>query len=355
MSVPILQRSNSGVHMEQFRAMLERTDLVRWRGLFAFATLDGLVLLEEEPDRSLRTFLDRGGEIDWVVGIDAVTTAGALTWLHALASEYVNSVTARVYKSQSGEFLFHPKLSIFEFTDGSGAVLVGSSNLTTGGQTRNVELSAWLELDAAGIAPWLRVHDDIASSQPQAVSISNIEIVEVAERRRTERRAARAAAATVRVIEAEPEITVEERVLIRIVPRAGDRLEQVGIPADRVLDFFHLTPEHGDRTVRLQRVEPDGRVGRVEVRPLVRSEINRNWRIEIEGLRDIAYPEEGRPLLVFVQVEEDFFRYFIRLPGDPGHEELEQFAESVPGTGRGFPAVIAARDALLDVWTDFPE
>ena len=315
--------------------MLGRADLVAWRGLFAFATLDGLVLLEEDPQRSLGAFLGRGGKIDWVVGIDAVTTEGALIRLRQLAVNHTTAVTVRAYKSQPRESLFHPKLSIFEFASGDGAVLVGSSNLTVGGLSGNVELSGWIELDADGLSRWVHAHDEIANSQPHSAHVGDIDIEEVGRLRQQERQAMKAVTATVRIVEAGSEPSNgSERVLIRIVPRAGKRYEQVGIPAAVMSEFFRLAPGV-DRSVRLQRVEPDGVVGNVEVRALVRSLTNRNSRIEIEGLREVAYPDDGRPLLIFVQVEDGFFRYCIRLPGDPGHAVLERFAESEPAQHSG--------------------
>lgn len=86
-------------------------------------------------DAELRAFISRGrNRMDGFVGIDLGGTAiEALTYL----SEMPNS-RIRVVRSGMSHVVFHPKVYAFEGPK-HWAVVVGSSNLTTGGLHSNIE------------------------------------------------------------------------------------------------------------------------------------------------------------------------------------------------------------------------
>jgi hypothetical protein len=69
-------------------------DATSWRGMYAFATRGGVDQLIEDP--IVLEFLRRGGEIDLVVGIDAVTNKQSLIRMQELEGRY-RKFRARVF------------------------------------------------------------------------------------------------------------------------------------------------------------------------------------------------------------------------------------------------------------------
>jgi HKD family nuclease len=106
-----------------------------FRACVAFAKASGVLRLAP----ALQFFIDRGGRVEIVVGIDeGITTKQALE----LVMKY--STTAFVFNNPVTTF--HPKVYLFE-APGKAVALIGSSNLTTGGLYTNYEANIGLELD----------------------------------------------------------------------------------------------------------------------------------------------------------------------------------------------------------------
>jgi len=103
----------------------------------AFARRSGLVLLENMIDASLRA----GGKWDFIVGLDFSQTEGeVLKNLLQWSNRFKDSFSFVCYSDPSINRAptFHPKVYIFE-TLNKAAAMVGSSNLTSGGLSSNVE------------------------------------------------------------------------------------------------------------------------------------------------------------------------------------------------------------------------
>ena len=84
--------------------------------------------------------MDRGGQVEIVVGIDEdVTTRQALE----LAVRF--STAAYVFNNPATTF--HPKVYLFEIPDRQAVTFVGSSNLTVGGLFTNYEANLGVDLD----------------------------------------------------------------------------------------------------------------------------------------------------------------------------------------------------------------
>lgn len=325
----------------------------------AFCTLDGFLLLGPEPDGVLFGFLRRGGQIKLVVGIDAITTASALQLFRDLTAGFPGQVEARIWDSSPGT-LFHPKLFMFESASGNGSVFLGSNNLTTGGLVGNTELAVRLELETAEFAAWLDVFGALRLASPWVRELRDEDVTQVAARRRREVTVLRTAMRAIgepreALVAAELEVVETSlRVLLQTVPRSGDRLSQVGIAAQDMRRFFGLQPEQ-QRVVRLQQLQPGGLPQRIEVRSLVRSPVNRNSRIEVGGLGGQMYPTAGRPVLVFQETGvENYYRYMLLMPGDPGFLELTRYLESVPSPGLALSHTITNVESLQEVWPDYP-
>ena len=89
---------------------------------------------------SLSEFLDRGGELFGVAGVDnKVTTREALEQLSEMA------VQSTVYNTSS-DFIFHPKFYMLE-GENEAALIIGSANLTRNGLFRNVEFGTIIDFD----------------------------------------------------------------------------------------------------------------------------------------------------------------------------------------------------------------
>ena len=106
-----------------------------WRGVYAFASRDGVNHLIEDP--AIQEFMHKGGEIDLIVGIDAVTNLQTLERLQELEACLQRFRPRVFWNATSG--LFHPKISHFGYADGRKTLIVGSGNFTPGGLMHNFE------------------------------------------------------------------------------------------------------------------------------------------------------------------------------------------------------------------------
>lgn len=345
---------------EPFQAVLLSVlcddSIVRCRALVAFVTLDGLLRLGAEPGGVLDTFvLNPAKELHWIVGVDAVTTAEALSCLRRLQDISQGRSSIRAFSSVPGS-LFHPKLFIFERADGSGDVVIGSNNLTPGGLESNTEIAVLFEhLSPGELAEWDNIWQQATTIQSALSDIDDELIAQIRyERQREPRRRRRVAMRA----EEEPEPSaVGTRVLVRYVAKAGGRTSQVHFSLEKVRDFFGLMP--GDTTeISLQMVQPSEDLGRIERgRRLVFSSVNRNPKIEMAGLRyrlPPDYPTGGRAILIIQGVELNHYRYMTLLPSEPGYEQLRDHLELVPQHGLALKEDILTLDELLAIWPSYP-
>lgn len=124
------------------------------RAIIAFVTLNVLLKLGVCSGGELYNFLRSSKHVDWVIGVDAVTTAEALEEVSRLMSDHLETFNVRAFQSSEGR-LFHPKVYIFDKKDGTSTILVGSNNMTPGGLSENIEVSARLDgLDKNEMKPW---------------------------------------------------------------------------------------------------------------------------------------------------------------------------------------------------------
>ena len=239
--------------------------LAHWGGIYSFATGSGVrSLLVEEP--VVNSFLSTG-HTEFIVGVDAVTDVSALQELLRLEGQYPN-FTARVYINP-GTGLFHPKLSRFISLDGSAALLIGSGNLTPGGLRRNTEAYAITRGSAQELSfitiwdEWLARHaGDIRPIDANALELARNNMLRRA--RRPARRPEEAEAEAETEQAASPPVAppaTEYAVLVAVVPRAGDRWNQIHYNVDVVRRFFRIAPNSAQRAL-LQEVHLTAKLGR---------------------------------------------------------------------------------------------
>lgn len=107
-----------------------------FRACAAFVKTSGMLRLAP----ALQAFMDRGGRVEIVAGIDEdITTKQAL--------ELVIKYSTAAYVFHNPAATFHPKVYLFEIPHKQAVALVGSSNLTAGGLYTNYETNVGIEFD----------------------------------------------------------------------------------------------------------------------------------------------------------------------------------------------------------------
>ena len=327
-----------------------------WRGVYAFATRDGVDLLFAQP--AINQLVTEGRDIDLLVGIDAVTNRRALERLRELEG-LSQGFRPRVLWNDFAP-LFHPKISEFTYPDGGRTLIAGSGNLTPGGWMNNIEdytiISAapgetlnTVELDDfwQRHAEAIRVIDDEAlerAAQNVVVRRGNgIRSTRPVPRRRIPRLVPGGAG--------EDPVRVD-RILIAQIPRAGNRWSQVHFNGEVVRRYFRITDLDVQR-VYLTRVMPDGERSEVEARQCLLSDTNRNHRIEFAAASGLPYPAAA-PVLVLRERQVRVFDYMLVLPGADAYDRLIALTNDLPTVGPGVRRVFTELDVLEQAWPECP-
>lgn len=328
------------------------TKAVAWRGVYAFASRDGVNHLMEDP--VVLDLMHKGGEIDLIVGIDAVTNRQTLERLQELEARH-STFRPRVFWNSIGG-LFHPKISHFRYADGRKILIIGSGNLTPGGMMHNVEAYSVISagpreaLDVSSLDEFIARHAaDIRAIDQEALERAARNLVRPIAR--SVRPPARPGVR--RPVPARPPAVAFDRILIAEVPAAGGRWSQVHFNAAIIDQYFRINDRETQR-VYLTRIGPDGTRGEEEVRPCVYSQTNKNFKIEIAAAKGLEYPTRGRPMLVFRERQVRSFDYTLLMPGQAGHTEIARLLETLPSIGKGLRRVITDLDRLRNAWPTCP-
>ncbi|MGE0358302.1 MAG: phospholipase D family protein [Burkholderiales bacterium] len=336
----------------------EAVNASAWQGMYAFASRGGVDQLIEDP--VVQEFLNRGGEIDLIVGIDAVTNRLTLERLVELGKRY-DKFRPRVFWNDSSG-LFHPKVSYFTFDDGHQTVIVGSGNLTPGGMTHNFE--AYCIATAVGKAKLdVSAFDDFLARQ-----VSNIRDIDDAALERAALNVTKPIKAVktkvaltplakkptlpvkLKAAEAKP---VFDRFLVAQIPKAGDRWAQGHFNAEVVKQFFRVSNLETQR-VFLTPVDVGGTRGTETVRPVIYSETNKNYKIELRAAKGLEYPEDSPPVAVFRERKVRTFDYMLLMPDCAGYEPMLKLTQTLQKVGRGLPRVITDAAIVEKAWNACP-
>ena len=332
-----------------------------WRGVYAFATREGVNWLFDDP--VISQLVTSGGEIDLLVGLDAVTNRQTLERLQEL-EQGCQHFRPRVFWNDVAS-LFHPKISDFTYPDGGRTLIVGSGNLTPGGLVNNVEAYTTIsadraeEIDVTALDEFLERHaeamrriDDKALARAERNLISRVNQgqqggrINITSPPRTHR--------PVRLVPAGRKggVARVDRILIAKVPRAGDRWSQVHFNADVVRNYFRLV-DFGTQRAYLVQVGHDGVRSDVEVRQCVYSQSNKNHKIEFRAASGRDYPESP-PVLVLRERQLRAFDYMLLFPDAEGYSEVVELTNTLPTSGRGMPRVITDMNTLERAWAACP-
>lgn len=324
-----------------------------WRGMYAFATRGGVDQLIEDP--IVHEFMRRGGEIDLIVGIDAVTNRQTLERMQALEAKHQRFHPKVFWNTTSG--LFHPKISHFGYADGCKKLIVGSGNLTPGGLRHNFEGYSVISggqrdaFDLSSLDAFIGRHEaDIRPIDQEALERAALNVVRPiagAPRPRAPQqpRPAEIRAPVVHGVRL-------DRVLIAQVPAAGGRWSQVHFNTQITEQYFRVTNVAGQR-VYLTSINAAGLRGEEEVRPVVFSQANGNHKIEIAAAKGLDYPVSP-PLLVFRERQVRCFDYMLLMPDSPGYGALLDVSRVLPTIGRGLRRAITDIRTLAQAWPACP-
>lgn len=106
----------------------------------AFLKMSGLNLIMD----TLKMFLSNKGELHIIAGQNfGLTEPEALSCIFDLLKNYSKS-KLYLYKVESADCIFHPKMYLFESKNG-GKIILGSANMTKGGISTNNEVSICLD------------------------------------------------------------------------------------------------------------------------------------------------------------------------------------------------------------------
>jgi hypothetical protein len=333
------------------------TEATTWRGMYAFATRGGVDQLIEDP--VVHDFMHRGGAIDLVVGIDAVTNRQTLERMQELETRHPTFHPRVFWNGASG--LFHPKISHFGYADGRKKLIVGSGNLTPGGLMHNVEgycvisggrretldlssLDAFLERHAANIRP-------IDQQALDRAALNVISPVAGIPRPRVPQ-PGRPGVRRPPVGPAARGATLD-RVLVAEVPDAGGRWSQSHLNAAVIQDYFRVA-DLATQRVYLTHVDGGGVRGEERVRQVVYSTSNKNYKVEISAAKGKDYPTAGHPMLIFRERQVRCFDYMLLMPGEAGYTEAVALSQALPRLGKGFRRSITDLPTLAQAWPGSP-
>lgn len=333
-------------------------DAIRGGAAFAFVSQGGVKLLLK--DKIFKRFA-ASRRFDLIVGVDGITNPKALTAL-AESREELPKLDVRVFHHTLRGPLFHPKFCWFRHKSG-GILIAGSGNLTARGLRGNWEAFTVSALSSKGVneveqkwkawtashAGWLKSLDDADVLARAALNIIQPVpgVVEGAEN----------------IAEGnEPEIEDEvaaapaeqsDLILAAEIPRSGDRWNQANFDLNTFREFFGLRPGKVERII-LQHTNADGTLGTLESRPGV-SVKSQNYRLELDAAAGLPYPDNGRPICVFVRVATRTFKYRLLMPEDPGYAAMAAFlAAEWEGRADRMRRVSTDFGALREAWPDSP-
>ena len=150
-------------------------------------------------------------------------------------------------------------------------------------------------------------------------------------------------------------INTDKNYLIRFVPKAGSRSQQIHFTIDILENFF--CKNAGDH-LRIQQILDIFNPKPIEERQIVLSQRNRNVKLEVSAAEELNhnYPTDNskRPILLFKKVTPDFFEYMLIKDGNPGYTVLNSHLSQLTWAKKSLPYEILDTGMLLSIWEDCP-
>lgn len=315
---------------------------------FAWATVGGLDLLFDD---AFCDFAEQNA-FSMIIGVQSVTTPSALEKMSYINDELGNII--HVFLPENTSNLYHPKYSWFGNV-GSGTLIVGSGNLTLGGLRDNWEAYATVPLNQNELDEVRTTWQDwFTRNTGDLVKPENERALERAEQNtgwteQTRPRNPDGVGST----DSEFTPTPVNSVLVAEIPKSKNRWKQANFDMETYETFFGARIGT-QRRMLFQSVDDDGNLGEVEKRPSVEVGSS-NFRFELDAASGLDYPDEGRPIAVFLKLQTRSFLYHLSLPDkNDNHDELEDFLDerqdlSPTSTIRRVEVDVEDADNLSDV------
>ncbi|MDE6606239.1 MAG: hypothetical protein K2K54_00570 [Lachnospiraceae bacterium] len=308
-------------------------------GTYAFVSAEGIDLLMNNS--IFETFIEKGS-YELIIGMDDITNSNTLVTVKKFQNKYKNlSVKAFVHTTQSS--VYHPKFSWFKCEEG-GYLVTGSGNLTHKGLRKNREAYVLEKLTVEQIAEIeVQWKEWISSCREYLLDIDDLRVIEKAEENKRkryknidekvssnrEKKRKKEVIEKRKAIECEDEngawsFSEEAAVLLAEIPVGRDRKLKKWCQANfdiETLKTFFGTKPNAKYEVILRCITNEGLILNIEKRQVI-SKGSVNYCFELTPPKDTLYPEEGRPIGVFVKIAMRTFLYMIIMPEDEYHDSL---------------------------------
>lgn len=360
MRIQVLKQGIESHSMEHYtRELIKDKGTVKIRLINAFVTLDGLIRIGSPTNDVLSNFLRRqDSTLMCVFGTQTVTSPAALKELRRLETSLGNNVKVKVFTGENNR-LFHPKVYLFERRDGSMVAIIGSSNLTSGGLSNNLEVNIFVECLSQDEKRQFEILWSEVWNNPNVIPVNDTVIEEVQNRYRQEiKQRVVTARNHIKTTEEAKEIQsqAQKTVLVRKVPFAGNRTSQVHFTKRIVEEFFGKNVTSGAK-IKLLEIKLNGESSNPEYRPIVYSGINKNPKIEFDGIKRIeaAISKTNiHPIITIQRLDTDFYKYIVLKSGDEGYNLLSEVLERQPTKGLALKYWLTDENSLLEVWNEYP-
>lgn len=322
-------------------------------------------------------FKTRGGIILGIVGIDQFNTSyEALISLCGICDELY------IYHSEDSMKTFHVKAYSFDGNNMHWRA-IGSNNFTAGGLFSNYEASTISSEDNTSVSTLFENYSNTLSPCCKKLTVNLIDLLlekkyiqkeknllrqKLAELNNQHRRSSEdilfgrdhvsipAAISRSRVPAIRDNIINTDRnYLIRFIPKAGNRSQQIHFTMDILKNFF--CKNAGDH-LRIQQIIDIFNPKPIEERQIVLSQRNRNVKLEVSAAEELNYnyPADNskRPILLFKKVTPDFFEYILIKDGNPGYTVLNSHLNQLNWGKKSLPYEILDTGSLLSIWEDCP-
>jgi hypothetical protein len=369
-STLVIQNPGSTGEPGLLEAILEACDgAIYGAAAFAFASANGLRLVLD--DEAFDAFVSEGA-FDLILGVDAITDLRCLAAAQEILERRPN-VSINVFLHNQSGVLFHPKTCWFRKPTG-GTLITGSGNLTVGGLRSNWEAFTVTplsnsQMDALAFQwqEWRRMNAAIllTPSDPRVLERAARNVgwegsLRGRRRRRPEDQAepvsdqAASAAETGAVAVSDPdEAFANAPALVAEIPRAGPRWRQANFDLATYEGFFGAV-QGAQRRILLQHVAESGALGELESRPSIEVQ-SQNYRFELGGAPHVEYPDDGRPIAVFVRLPTGIFLYSVIMPSDRSYATIELILRARwSGRDDRVRRVQLSVSELRDGWPDSP-
>ena len=150
-----------------------------------------------------------------------------------------------------------------------------------------------------------------------------------------------------------PAVTTQTEVLVAEISKSRVGFDQANFHKEVFFGFFGASKTVA-RTAYFFQVRADATLGHQEVRPAV-SVKSDNHRFELEAAKGVPYPENGKPIGVFVRVASRTFVYVLAMPGDAAHGALTSLLHAaLPDSGRLMRQIVFNAAQVRTVWAASP-